>query len=106
MILLLLLAGCQEADANAEIYGALGYVPTFEPAEFQFDVPPGYQAECGYSTVPEDRSQPEGPQIRLHIAIFGSTGVNPAPASVVHLVGGPGASLADSAAFYLAQDTA
>ena len=53
MILLLLLAGCQEADPNAEIYGALGYLPTFESVECQFDVPSGHKAECGHLTIPD-----------------------------------------------------
>jgi hypothetical protein len=79
MILLFLLTGRQEADPNAEIYEALGYLPTFESAGCQFDAPSGYKAECGYLTVPEDGSQPEGPQIRLHLAIFKSTSPNPEP---------------------------
>jgi Tol biopolymer transport system component/pimeloyl-ACP methyl ester carboxylesterase len=76
-------------------------VPLYEPADCQFPEPPGYELECGYLTVLEDRSQPMGPQIRLHVAIFRSTSENPEPDPVVHLVGGPGGSLLDAARPYL-----
>jgi Tol biopolymer transport system component/pimeloyl-ACP methyl ester carboxylesterase len=77
------------------------YVPLYEPAACQFDTPSGYEIACGYLTVPEDRSQPGGSQIRLHVAIFKSTSPNPEPDPVVHLVGGPGGSLLDAVDFYL-----
>jgi Tol biopolymer transport system component/pimeloyl-ACP methyl ester carboxylesterase len=77
------------------------YVPLYEPAACQFPEPSGYQIECGYLTVPEDRSQPQGPHIRLHTAILKSTGADPEPDPVVHLVGGPGGSLLDAVEPYL-----
>lgn len=101
IVLISLLAGCKKADPNAAIYEALGYTPTFKTADCQFDVPAGYDVVCGYVTVPEDRSQPKGATLRLHTAIFKSTSPDPAPDPVVHLYGGPGGSLLDSAAFYL-----
>lgn len=76
-------------------------LPAFEPAECAFDISPELEVECGYLSVLEDRSQPEGTIIRLHVAIFRSPNVNPAPDPVIHLVGGPGASLLDAAAFYI-----
>jgi hypothetical protein len=60
-----------------------GYTPAFEPAECQFNTPTDYAVECGYLTVPENRSQPEGALVRLHVAIFKSTNPNPAPDPVV-----------------------
>jgi pimeloyl-ACP methyl ester carboxylesterase len=78
-------------------------VPVFEPAECQFTKPRGYEIKCGYLAVPEDRSQPTGQQIRLHIAIFPSTSEDPEPDPVVHLVGGPGGSLLDDAAAYMSR---
>ena len=75
--------------------------PLYEPAECQFPEPRGYEVSCGYLTVPEDRSQPAGPQIRLHVAVFPSTGEDPEPDPVFHLVGGPGGSLLDIAETYL-----
>ncbi|MFN2243003.1 MAG: alpha/beta fold hydrolase [Anaerolineae bacterium] len=77
------------------------YTPLYEPAECQFSEPRGYEVQCGYLIVPEDRSQPEGRQVRLHVAVFPSTGEEPEPDPVIHLVGGPGGSLLDGAAEYL-----
>jgi len=78
-----------------------GYTPSFESAECQFKTPSDYTVECGYLTVPENRSQPEGASIRLHVAIFKSTNPNPASDPVIHLEGGPGGSSLDSASVYL-----
>jgi pimeloyl-ACP methyl ester carboxylesterase len=39
--------------------------------------------------VPEDRSQPEGRLVRIHVAIFPSHNPNPAPDPVIYLTGGP-----------------
>jgi len=77
------LAGCGKVEEPA-------YQRHFELAECQFDIPPGQTVECGYLTVPEDRSQPDGPTIRLHVAIFKSHSDDPAPDPVVYLAGGPG----------------
>jgi len=76
-------AGCGQVEE-------LAYQAHFEPAECKFEIPPGQTVECGYLTVPEDRSHPEGPTIRLHVAIFKSHSDNPVPDPVVYLAGGPG----------------
>lgn len=75
--------------------------PFFEEAECEFTVPSGAEVICGYLTVLEEHDQPGGETIQLHAAIFISTGANPEPDPVVHLVGGPGGSLLDTAEFYL-----
>jgi pimeloyl-ACP methyl ester carboxylesterase len=72
-----------------------------QPAEYQqapilFDVPAGQTVECGYLIVPEDRSQPDSPNIRLYVAIFKSQSTSPAPDSLVYLAGGPGSKAVDS----------
>jgi pimeloyl-ACP methyl ester carboxylesterase len=64
----------------------------FEPAACAFPAPEGTSPECGYLVVPENRSRPDSPAIRLHLAIFRSTTPDPAPDPVVHLAGGPGSS--------------
>jgi len=84
------LAGCVEVEEPA-------YQPYFEPAQCQLQIPPGQTCECGYLTVPEDRSQPDGPTIRLHVAIFKSHSDNPAPDPVVYLAGGPGENALEAA---------
>jgi pimeloyl-ACP methyl ester carboxylesterase len=48
--------------------------------------------ECGYLTVPEDYSQPDGNQIRLAFAIFRHPDGNPEPDPIIYLEGGPGGS--------------
>lgn len=66
--------------------------PMFEPAACQFEIPSGQDVECGYLTVPEDRSQPDGPTIRLHVAVFASHSPSPESDPVVYLSGGPGSN--------------
>lgn len=65
------------------------YEPVFETESCEFQVPPGRDVECGWLTVPEDRSNPEK-MIHLHVAIFHSDSANPAPDPIVYLEGGPG----------------
>jgi len=45
---------------------------------------------CGYLTVPEDRSQPEGNVVELAVAIISPLNENANPVPVVYLEGGPG----------------
>jgi len=84
-----LVAGCGKAGERAE----------FESAECRFEIPFGQTVECGYLTVPEDRSQPDGPTIRLHVAIFKSHSDSPAPDPIVYLEGGPGGKALESVPF-------
>src|SRR6185436_959829 len=46
------------------------YQPAFEPAPCAFPVPRGYDPECVYLIVPENRTRLDSRQIRLHVAIF------------------------------------
>jgi pimeloyl-ACP methyl ester carboxylesterase len=48
---------------------------------------------CGYLTVPVDHSRPQGPTIRLAVAIFKSLSSHPAADPVIDLQGGPGTPL-------------
>ncbi len=59
----------------------------FKPAA---GVVEGRDLRCGYLTVPEDHSRPQGPTIRLAVAIFKAASSHPAPDPVVYLGGGPG----------------
>ena len=67
-----------------------GDLPVYERADCRFEPPPGETVECGYLTVPEDRSVANGPTIRLHVALFRSQSDELAPDPVVYLEGGPG----------------
>jgi len=72
-----------EPTATAE----LAYEPAFEAGDCEFSQPPGYDVDCGWLIVPEDRANPEK-TIRLHVAVFHSN--NPQPDPIVYLEGGPG----------------
>ena len=52
----------------------------------------GEHVICGYVTVPEVHADPEGPTIRLAIAVIKSTSQNPAPDPTIFVDGGPGQS--------------
>ena len=68
----------------------------FEEAPCPFELPSdqveGETVECGYLTVPEDRSDPESREIRLAIAIFRHPDGNPQPDPIIYLEGGPAGS--------------
>ena len=68
------------------------YTPRYEPAECKYPIPEGDNVECGYLTVPEDRSQPDGPTIRLHVVNFKSKSDTPKPDPIFVVHGGPGAA--------------
>ena len=52
----------------------------------------GQTVKCGYVTVPENRSDPNGATVQLAVAIFKSPNVRHDPYPVVRLEGGPGGS--------------
>lgn len=82
----------QPTDTPAPATPTESFQPAFEPAACAFPVPDGYRPQCGYLVVPENRSRPSGPLIRLHVAIFRSRSDHPAPDPVLYLAGGPGSS--------------
>lgn len=67
-----------------------GYTPQFEEAPCDFDLVTTRQHRCGYLAVPEDRGEPAGTQVRIHVAIFDSADPNAPDDPVVYLDGGPG----------------
>lgn len=62
--------------------------PFFETVPCPFTDQP--QFECGYLIVPENHAAPDGPTIRLMVAIHHTAHPNPAPDPVIFLSGGPG----------------
>lgn len=76
---------------------APAYQAGFEPAGCEFRVQEGYNPECGFLTVPENRSKPDSALVRLHIAVFRSSNPEAAPDPVVYLAGGPGSPAFDEA---------
>lgn len=55
-------------------------------------------ARCGWLSVPENREQPAGKQLRLHVAVLPSLRLEPAGDPLFVLSGGPGQAAGD---FYL-----
>lgn len=55
-------------------------------------------ARCGFLFVPENRSKPESPTIRLAVTFIPSASKNPAPDPIVYMAGGPGGSARPAAA--------
>jgi len=67
------------------------YTATFTPqANGPIKIKEGQNYVFGYLTVPQNRSQPNGPTIKLPVYIFKSRNPNPAPYPVLYTVGGPG----------------
>ena len=56
----------------------------------------GQKVICGFLVVPEDRSQPQGPTIRLAVAIYKASSSHPDPDPVLFLSGGPGQALLEN----------
>jgi pimeloyl-ACP methyl ester carboxylesterase len=75
-------------------------LPAFEPSECRFAVS-SKNVDCGYLIVPENRSKPESPPIRIHVAIFKSTSPNPKPDPVIYVAGGGGVNQLGSSSYYL-----
>lgn len=89
------------SPGDAGIVTESGYLPVFEPAPCQFARPEGFQPECGFLVVPEDRSKPDGNTVRLHVAIYRSRSADPAPDPLIYLTGGGGGNELDRAIRYL-----
>lgn len=59
LLVALVVSACQPIQApasSAEPTPAKGYTPIYKPTECKYEVPEGGRIECGYLTVPEDRS--------------------------------------------------
>lgn len=123
-ILLALLVSCAQNTAIPESTSAFTLTPTSEPTAFVTPLATteptpttpatGYEPtqcrtssrarlkiECGDLTVPEDRSRPDGNQIKLHVAVIYSTNPQPDPDPLVVLEGGPGFPALESMDYWL-----
>ncbi len=88
LLILILLSSCSPRNQIA-VSG--------QPLELEDCVltsPSGNQvnARCGMLTVPEDRANPNGRQIDLHVAVVPAVTRNPEPDALFLLAGGPGQS--------------
>jgi pimeloyl-ACP methyl ester carboxylesterase len=79
---------------------------SYESAPCPFDLPAGQvEAEtvyCGYLSVPEDRTDPGSPTIRLAVAVF-RPGGTPEADPIFYINGGPGASSLELLQYTFAQ---
>jgi pimeloyl-ACP methyl ester carboxylesterase len=66
------------------------YTPVFEEGDCKFSKPEGVVVNCGFLTVPENRSNDHSGTIRLAVAIFHSKDPEPDADPVIFLQGGPG----------------
>jgi len=82
---------------------AFSYQPAFEVAPCAFPVPAGYNPDCGYLSVPENRTRPDTRLIRLHVAIFRNRTGRPSPDPVIKIAGGPGSSGLETAGYILSK---
>lgn len=88
-----------EPTVTPEATPTPSYAPVFEEAACEFEEPAEREVQCGYLEVPEDRSQPEGASVRLHVAIFASESEEPASDPIVYLEGGPGGDALEAVPF-------
>jgi pimeloyl-ACP methyl ester carboxylesterase len=65
-------------------------VPRFEEDDCPFDSFGPVEPDCGYLIVPESRSDPDSPLIRLAVAVFPAQSRNAADDPLIYLDGGPG----------------
>jgi pimeloyl-ACP methyl ester carboxylesterase len=61
----------------------------------------GYDLECGYLIVPEDRSQPEGMQVKLPVVVFHTRRTNAEPDPVIYLTPGGGFNMMPAVPIYM-----
>ena len=88
LLLLALLASCSPGNSNTvrENSVILEDCALASPTGDQVD------ARCGILTVPEDRANPNGRQIELHVAVIPAIKRTPQPDPLFLLAGGPGQS--------------
>ncbi|MFM9845257.1 MAG: alpha/beta fold hydrolase [Dongiaceae bacterium] len=65
-------------------------LPRYEEAECWFVVPQDQKAECGFMTVAEDHTKPEGRTVRLPVVVIKASSGKSKADPIVFLTGGPG----------------
>lgn len=78
-----------------------GYTPVFEEDDCAFDLTTSREMRCGWLVVPEDRAEPDGAEVRLHVAIFESPDPDAPEDPIIYLDGGPGGETLDTLQFSL-----
>jgi ABC-type multidrug transport system ATPase subunit/pimeloyl-ACP methyl ester carboxylesterase len=89
-----------DAEEPTPPVNSLGTVmPSFEAGSCPFEIPASAEevAECGFVIVPEDHNDPEGPTIRLAVAVIKDQSEDHLPDPVMLLSGGPGEKMVHNA---------
>jgi len=81
----------------------LATVPRFESTTCKHTLVANSTTQCGYLTVPENRSKPDGKTISVYVGIFKNPNGSSNNEPLFYLIGGPGAST--SQAFDIFEDT-
>jgi pimeloyl-ACP methyl ester carboxylesterase len=89
--------------ATSEPTIPLSDLPLWEPDICHFTGPYGYEVECGYLVVPENRSKPDTRPIRIHAAVYKSKSTDPEPDPVIYIAGGGGVNQLAVAESYLSR---
>jgi pimeloyl-ACP methyl ester carboxylesterase len=91
-VLLLLALVLQQTPASASPQQPRSPEPVIEWVELPADLPQQFRdsVRFGYLAVPQDHADPDGPRIRIAIALLPARGGNPLPDPVVSIAGGPG----------------
>lgn len=87
-LLLILLASCSTSNLPADPEPSI----PLQDCTLTSSNGPQLDAQCGTLTVPEDRGNPAGRQIDLHIAVIPAISRSPEPDPLFLLAGGPGQS--------------
>jgi pimeloyl-ACP methyl ester carboxylesterase len=92
MPVLLLLALALPQPAPAGPPRARPPEPVIEWVELPPELPQQFRdsVRFGYLAVPQDHAEPDGPQIRIAVALLPARGANRVPDPVVSIAGGPG----------------
>jgi len=95
-IVALIISAFFPSTINQNRYSQSGQQPVFTPAACMFKLPAGVKdgdgIQCGYLTVPEDRSNPNSPTLRLAVAVIKNRALHPSSDPLVMAQGGPGGS--------------
>ena len=94
MSLLVCLVSAGPASARISARAADDFSVAFEPTACPYELPAGLvdgeSVRCGFLTVPQRHAEPNGPTLRLGVAVIASTAKKPASDPLVILAGGPG----------------
>lgn len=77
------------------------YTPVYTESPCEFDLVTQRPFSCGFLTVPEDRTNPSGAEVQIHVAVFESDNPDAPPDPIVYLDGGPGGESLNTLPFLL-----